>query len=131
MEKKTRKTAFTVFDTNNNTLNIRWRYYKIGSNYYLLDNFGVERYCGQTWHDAVDYIHMIASNHDYTTTLSYERNTSEDKKTIKELRAEIERLHVGMIGVRSYLESPKFYEDTTVQCNDVIVRINDVRFNSN
>jgi len=44
-----------------------------------------------------------------------------------ELKLEINKAHLALTELRAYLQSPKFYEDPTVQTSDVLRRLDEVR----
>ncbi len=44
-----------------------------------------------------------------------------------ELKLEINKAHLALTELRAYLQSPKFYEDPTVQTTDVLRRLDEVR----
>jgi hypothetical protein len=43
------------------------------------------------------------------------------------LQAEVEQLTKGLASIRDYLLSDKFHENTTVQVNDILTRLEEVR----
>jgi hypothetical protein len=43
-----------------------------------------------------------------------------------ELKLEINKAHLALTELRAYLQSPKFYEDPTVQTADVLRRLDEV-----
>lgn len=44
---------------------------------------------------------------------------------------EIAQLRQGLNDILGYLNLPKFHEDTTVQISDIILRIQEIKMNSN
>lgn len=44
-------------------------------------------------------------------------------------RAQIERLENGLNDIRRYLNSSKFYHDVSVNKNDILMRINEIKQN--
>jgi len=46
---------------------------------------------------------------------------------VKQLKAEKESLLDGIIELQRYINSSKFYQDTTVQISDIDLRINEIK----